>query len=72
MLDDLARDVHAHTVGAAVAAALGRPVEVPDWDTVRAGFDAALAEPPEAQRPEAPDTPMAIRKRALGLTAARG
>lgn len=67
MLDDLARDVHVHAVGAAVAYHLGRDVAVPDWDSVRDAFDAALAEPPDA---ESPDTPKAIRMRALGLTVA--
>lgn len=71
-LDNLARDVHAHTVAAAIAAALGADVQVPDWDTVRAVFDEDLAAPPEPGRPAEPvvDTPKAIKMRALGLAKA--
>jgi hypothetical protein len=60
--------VHAYTVGALVAAAMGQQVEAPDWDEVRDAFDRALAAEPEPERAAEPDTPKAIKMRALGLT----
>lgn len=69
-LEDLARDVHAHTVGAAIAAALGVQQVAGDaahWDTVKAGFDAALAAPP-ADQGGRDDSPRGIKLRALGVT----
>ncbi|WP_435589574.1 hypothetical protein [Micromonospora aurantiaca (nom. illeg.)] len=69
-LDDLARDVHAHTVGAAVAQALGgRQVggDRADWETAKALFDAELAADPGGRGDPGDDSPRAIKLRALGV-----
>jgi hypothetical protein len=70
-LEDLARDVHAHTISAGIVAALGGEQtggDRPDWDTVKARFDAGLAEPPAGQPAAAADrSPRGIKLRALGV-----
>jgi hypothetical protein len=69
VLDELARDVQAHTVAAAIARALGAEQasgDRPDWSQVRDRFDELLAEAPDAERPET-NTPKAIILRAVGL-----
>lgn len=65
-LDDLARDHQTHSLAAAV-----RGQAPPDWDMVRAAFDADLAEPPPealAERDQDRST-RRIKLRALGIAA---
>ncbi|MEV7264712.1 hypothetical protein AB0N38_14280 [Micromonospora aurantiaca] len=69
-LEDLARDVHAHTVGAAIAQALGgRQVagDRADWVTAKNRFDAELAAVPGGEGDPDDDSPRAIKLRALGV-----
>ncbi len=66
-LEDLSRQVQAHTIAAGVAQVMGGDVEIPRWSDVRARYDAALAGPPQEQDPEY-DTEQAIMLRALGLS----
>ncbi|MGW3608938.1 hypothetical protein ACWD6N_03465 [Micromonospora sp. NPDC005163] len=69
-LEDLARDVHAHTIAAAMAAAFGVQQvagDRADWDAVKAGFDVALAAPPAGQGGR-DNSPGGIKRRALGVT----
>lgn len=66
-LEDLAREVHAHTVAAGIAAAFG--TELPgraDFETAKAVFDETLAQPPAGQGP-GDDSPDGIKLRALGV-----
>jgi len=68
-LEDLARDVHAHTVAACLAQALGMQQvagDRADWDLVKARFDAELAAPPAGEGPH-DDSPRGIKLRALGV-----
>jgi hypothetical protein len=68
-LQELADEVHAHTVGAAVAQALGaQPAggDPLDWDAARAQFDERLSAPPADQAPDA-GSPRQIKMRALGM-----
>ncbi|MBM0275092.1 hypothetical protein [Micromonospora tarensis] len=71
-LEDLARDVHAHTIAAAIGAAFGAQQvagDRADWDTVKAAFDVALAAPPAAGEPGGrDDSPRGIKLRVLGVT----
>jgi len=67
-LEDLARDAHALTVAAGVAVAMGATIERPDWDTVKAEFDADLAAPPQYESGPGPDrSGRGIRLRVLGV-----
>ncbi|MBM0257048.1 hypothetical protein [Micromonospora sp. 4G55] len=68
-LEDLARDVHAHTIGAGIARALGMEQvagDAADWDVAKALFDAELAAP-LAETAERDDSPRGIKLRALGV-----
>ncbi|MEU7174660.1 MULTISPECIES: hypothetical protein [Micromonospora] len=68
-LEDLARDVHAHTVGAVIAQALGAQQvagDRADWGEAKARFDAALAAPPAGEGPR-DDSARGIKLRALGV-----
>ena len=69
-LEDLARDVHAHTVGAAIAEAFGlRQVagDAATWDLVKRSFDVELAAPPAGETDTRDDSPRGIKLRALGV-----
>ncbi len=68
-LEDLARDVHAHTVAAAMAQAFGAQQVAggrADWDAVKAQFDVDLAAPPPGEGVR-DDSARGIRLRALGV-----
>lgn len=68
-LEDLARDVHAHTIAGAIAQALGAQQvggDPADWAAVKAQFDADLAEPP-AGAARRDDSARGIKLRALGV-----
>lgn len=68
-LEDLARDVHAHTIAAGIAQALGMQQvggDRADWDAVKAAFDADLAAPPAGEEVR-DDSARGIRLRALGV-----
>ena len=68
-LEDLARDVHAHTIAGAIAQALGAEQvagDRADWNAVKARFDEALAAPPASESPR-DDSPRGIKLRALGV-----
>ena len=68
-LEDLARDVHAHTVAAAIAQALGVPQvagDRADWELVRTRFDVELAAAPAGEGPR-DDSPRGIKLRVLGV-----
>ncbi|MET8908390.1 hypothetical protein [Micromonospora sp. NPDC004551] len=70
-LEDLARDVHAHTIAGAIAQALGVQQvagDLADWDVVKARFDTELAAPPAGEAPQ-DDSARGIKLRALGVTA---
>lgn len=65
-LDELERSVHAHTIAAAVASAMGAEGDgMPSWDEVRASFDEDLAEVPADQAPL--ERTRGIKLRALGV-----
>jgi hypothetical protein len=68
-LEDLARDVHAHTMAAGIAQALGMQQtggDRADFETVKAAFDEQLAAPPAGESTR-DDSPRGIRLRALGV-----
>ena len=71
-LEDLARDVHALTIAAGMARAMGGEVLMPDWESSKATFDADLAaEPRDRDDPVAdsrPQTGRGIEMRALGMS----
>jgi hypothetical protein len=69
-LEDLARDVHAHTVAAGIAQALGMQQvagDRADWDAVKARFDRELAAPPAGEAAARDNSPRGIKLRALGV-----
>ncbi len=66
-LEDLAREVHADTIAAGVAAAFGTELAGrADFGTAKAVFDETLAAAPAGQGP-GDDSPDGIRLRVLGV-----